>query len=516
MVRTMRKTIYIAAALAAVLSFTSCDDNINIYPVENNTADRFYTSEFEVNQGIIGVYARLGRNGTNSDFPTDYYLQASEGRSDNWYYGGLSSAQRDQTDLRTFHVSDVTGLNQTIYGRLYQIVKDANMLLYRAPETYTRYRAEACFLRALAYYELVRAYGPQPVVLIPFEKADEAKKMVRQPITDVYTQIISDLEYAAANLDPVYKGADAGRVGSLAAKCLLGQVYVTMAGYPLNDNTAYGKAETVFSGIMNDVKTRFAPDYAYIFDVTKENKYDLFSVQFASGNQGLGSSMAGFVTTSGSGKTCFPEWAYTGYQQQGQDFRVDTLLVNKMKAVKDKRLETTVADGYWTTVDHGYTKEDSIKSYTKKSLLVKYLTKDNTNATIKAWNDYPLNYPILRPADAYLLYAEALVNNGKADKAKEWVDAIRERAGLDPLVANPTMDDIMYERRCEFLGEGKRYFDLVRMGESTFLTTIKAFSDYYKHVTSMYANEPDKRDMLLPIPLSVRAIHTSWEQNYGY
>ena len=73
-----------------------------------------------------------------------------------------------------------------------------------------------------------------------------------------------------------------------------------------------------------------------------------------------------------------------------------------------------------------------------------------------SWNDYPLNYPILRAADAYLLYAEALVNNNKADKAKEWVDAIRERAGLNKLAANPTIDDIMYERRCEFLGEGIR------------------------------------------------------------
>ncbi|EKU90788.1 RagB/SusD family nutrient uptake outer membrane protein [Bacteroides oleiciplenus] len=509
----MRKVIYIVALFAVILSFASCENNINIYPVENNTADQFYSSEFEMNQAIIGVYARLGRNGTNTDFPTDYYLQASEGRSDNWFYASLANAQRDQVDFRTFHVTDVTVLNQTIYARLYQIIKEANNLLSKAPETYTRYRAEACFLRALAYFELVRAYGPQPVFNYPIENAD-AKKMERQPVTDAYTQIISDLEFAAANLNPFYTGNDAGRVGSIAAKCLLGQVYVTMAGYPLNDNTAYGKAETVLSGIMNDVKARFAPNYAYIFDVEKENKYDLFSVQFASGNQGLGSSMAGFVTASGSTGTCFPEWAYAGYTQQGQDFRVDTLLINKMKEVNDKRLVTTVADGFWTIVDHGYTKQDTIDYYQKRSLLIKYLTKDNTNATIKAWNDYPLNYPILRPADAYLLYAEALVNNGKAGQAKEWVDAIRERAGLAPLTADPTIDDIMYERRCEFLGEGKRYFDLVRMGESSFITTLKNFSDHY-HV-GKNANEPDKRDMLLPIPLTVRAIHTTWEQNYGY
>jgi len=285
-----------------------------------------------------------------------------------------------------------------------------------------------------------------------------------------------------------------------------------MAGYPLKDNTAYTKAETVLSGIMTDVKKRFAPDYSFIFNVNKENTYDLFSVQFASGGKGIGSSLAAYVTGGGSTGTSYPEWAYSGYTLQGQDFRVDTVLVKNMKAVGDKRLATSVANGYWTTVPHGITHADSVLNYTSRCIMIKYLTKDNTNTTIKAWNDYPLNFPILRVADAYLLYAEALVNNNKAGLAKEWVDAIRVRAGLTPLASNPTMNDIMYERRCEFLGEGKRYFDLVRMGETTFVTTLKNFSDHYGHV-SMGASDPSVKDMLLPIPLVVLNINQSWIQN---
>ena len=95
---------------------------------------------------------------------------------------------------------------------------------------------------------------------------------------------------------------------------------------------------------MDEVKKRFAPDYSYIFDVNKENMYDLFSVQFASGNQGLGSSLAGYVT-EGSGGVMIPEWFYSGYHLQGQDFRVDELLVNDMKAQNDKRLETFCSRG---------------------------------------------------------------------------------------------------------------------------------------------------------------------------
>lgn len=510
----MKKIIYIVTIIIAALSLSSCSNAIDIYPVDNNTADQFYTSDFEMKQAVMGIYARLGRNGTNTDFPTDFYYEASESRSDNLYYGSLANAQRDQIDLRIFHTTDVTGLNTAIYGRLYQLIKDANNLLSKAPETYIRYRAEASFLRALAYFELVRAYGPQPVIITPIS-SDAAKAMQRQPAAEVYAQIIKDLEFAGANLDPVYTGADAGRVGSLAAKCLEGYAYCTMAGYPLNDNTAYAKAETVLSGIMTDVKKRFAPDYSYIFNVTKENTYDLFSVQFASGGLGLGSSLASFVNGGSSTATLYPEWAYSGYTLQGQDFRVDTILVKDMKTRGDKRLTTSVANGFWTNVTHGYTKADSVSYYVKRSLMVKYLTKDNTNTTIKAWNDYPLNVPILRPADAYLLYAEALVNNNKAALAKEWIDAIRTRAGILPLASNPTMADIMNERRYEFLGEGKRYFDLVRMGETTFVSTLKNFSDHYGHV-SMGGSDPSKKDMLLPIPLTVKNINSSWTQNFGY
>ena len=510
----MKTYIYIIAVIIIALSMGSCSDTIDIYPVENNTADQFYSSEFEMKQAIIGVYARLGRNGTNTDFPTDFYFQASESRSDNLYYATLANAQRDQVDMRIFHVNDVTGLNTSIYGRLFQMIKDANNLLDKAPEEYLRYRAEASFLRALAYFELVRAYGPQPVITVPIT-SDEAKAMQRQPAEEIYAQIITDLEFAGANLDPVYTGDDAGRVGSLAAKCLLGYVYVTMAGYPMNDNTAYQKAETVLGGIMSAVESRFAPDFSYIFDVDKENTYDLFSVQFASGGKGVGSSLAGYITTSGSSGTSYPEWAYSGYSLQGQDFRVDTILVKDMKTLGDKRLETSVADGFWTTVDHGFTPEDSVSYYTTRSIMIKYLTKDNTNTSIQSWNDYPLNFPILRVADAYLLYAEALVQNNKAAQAKQWVDAIRDRAGITPLMSDPTMDDIMYERRCEFLGEGKRYFDLVRMGETTFVTTLTNFSDHYDHV-SMGASNPALKDMLLPIPLTVRNINLTWDQNTGY
>lgn len=509
----MKRNILLFAAFTIICGMSSCSDQLNIYPVENNTAEQFYSSEYEMNQAVMGMYARLARNGTNTDYPTDMYYETSESRSDNLYYATLANAQRDQVDMRNFQCTDNTTLNSDIYGRLYEIVSDANTLLEKSSESYTRFRAEARFLRALAYFDLVRAYGPQPIVDHVISSS-EAKTLDRQPIADVYKFIISDLKYAAENLDSFYYGDDAGRVGSVAAKCLMGYVYVTMAGYPLYDTTAYTKAEETLAPVMSDVKTRFASKFENVFSLSNENKYDIFSVQFASGNQGLGSSLPGYITSSAGKSTCFPEWAYSGYSQQGQDFRVDTMLVKDMVKKGDKRL-SSIAQGYWTKVTHGYTKKDTANYYDDRCVIIKFLVKDNTNNTIKAWNDYPLNFPILRPADAYLLYAEALIKNGKASEAKPWINAIRERAGLSDL-ENPTFEDVMNERRVEFLGEGKRYFDLVRMGKDVFVNTLKSFSDHYQHVKVMGASEPTDKDMLLPIPLSVMNIQSSWTNNSGY
>lgn len=494
--------------LSGFLVLGACKSNLDITPVENNTAGQFYTNEIEAKQAALGIYAHLGRNGTNTDFATDYFWLASENRSDLLYIAGETSAQNDQLELRKYLISPNSGTVSAIFARLYAMIKDANNLLNRTNDgEYMRYRAEASFLRAYAYFELVRAFGPVAIVTKPIENRD-AVLLVREPETKIYDLIISDLQYAAANLSKIYTGADAGRVGSLAANALLGEVYMTMGGYPQNDATAYAKAESVFSGIIADVETRFGPTYAGLFTLTNENKYDLFSIQFSSGNTLTGSSLPGYITSSSSSGTPFPEWAYSNYTQQGQDMRVDTLLIKEMKANKDLRLNVSIDSGFWNSTD--VTK----RAWVAKNIVTKFLEKDNTNSKIKAWNDYPRNFPIIRDADVFLLYAEALIRNGKAPAAKYYIDKIRTRAGIGVLPANPTLDDIKKERKYEFIGEGRRYFDLVRWGETDAIATLAEFARHYHSNTN--GQLPTKRDLLLPIPQNELKTRNNWDQNFGY
>ncbi|MCD8101145.1 MAG: RagB/SusD family nutrient uptake outer membrane protein [Alistipes sp.] len=494
---------------------TSCADIIDIYPVENMASEQFYKSEEEVNQALTGIYSRMGRNGTNDDLPTILYLMLSESRSDNWFMATVPNAQRDQADIRRFQVQTNNSWVSAGFNRLYSIIADANLLLSATEENeYKTQRAEALFLRAYAYFELVRTWGDVPLVLVPLTRP-EALPYGRTPKAEVYGQIIEDLEFAMANLDDMPTGSRAGHAGAWAARTMLAYVYCTMAGYPLNDSGAYQKAVDALSPIINNLSGRFAPNYADIFDIDQEDTWDIFSVQFKSGNTGLGSSLPGYEVGGGSATaTMFPEWVYSGYTVQGQDFRVDNGLVDDMLAENDER-------AMFPILTEGYYSLDDDKNPTiwvdKPYLLIKYLVRDNTNNVIKSWNDYPLNCPILRVSDAYLLYAEALIGVGRASEALPWINLVRTRAGILPLTGTPTIDDVMDERRKEYIGEGKRYFDLVRQGETVFLNSLKKFLDDNNQVSTEYgASYPTARDLLLPIPYSTISIHTDWDQNTGY
>ena len=494
----------------AILVLSSCDDDIDILPVENNTTAQFYQNEREVNQAVIGAYARFGKNGGNTDFPTDYYWLASENRSDILYLGGgETSAQNDQLDFRKFLTTPTSSTVNRIFSRLYQVIKEANNVLANTTEgEYMRYRAEASFLRGYAYFELVRTFGPVAIVDKPIEK-QEALSLPRDPIEDVYNQIISDLEYASSNLEPFYTGDQSGRIGNIAVKSLLGRVYLKMASYPLNDAQAANKAISTLAPILNDVQARFATNYKDVFKLENENLYDIFSIQFTSGNNGGGSSYPGFITNGSSGGTPFPDWAYVNYTQQGQDLRVDTLLINKMVEENDTlRLNASIDRGYWNSTD------EATRVWVSRDIVTKFLIKDNTNSLIKAWNDYPLNFPIIRPAGVFLDYAEASIIAGNSSDAKTYIDKVRNRAGIGSLTSVPTMQDLENERKREFIGEGKRFFDLVRLGETEAINTLTNFNSYYHSNTN--TNTPTSRDLLLPIPQEEMNVRDNWTQNFGY
>mgnify|MGYP002664063499 FL=1 len=153
--------------------------------------------------------------------------------------------------------------NSFAWNDLYEIVARANMFLSKTDgvtfsdeKIKNQFIGEAKFLRALAYFDLVRYFGHIPIVLEPVS-VNEAMTIKQSKQVDVYeTAIVPDLEDAVRKLvdTPLnYQGnnASAGRATLAAAKSLLGRVYLTMAGYPVQDESKKALAEQLFSEVID-------------------------------------------------------------------------------------------------------------------------------------------------------------------------------------------------------------------------------------------------------------------------
>lgn len=490
--------------LSAGLLLGACHKVLDIAPEAHNSVADFYKTESDFNQGVVGVY---------NDFlaiPGDSYWNLSELRSDDIVVTVGLNVQRDYADINGFSATSQTGQLETVWSDYYSVIYRANVVLGRLPAmSFARvpqFTAEARFLRALAYFDLVRYWGPVPLTTTEVSISD-AKNLPRAPITDVYKVITDDLTYAAANLPDTYAAADKGRVTKWAAKALLGKVYLTMYGYPLKQADKLALAKQQFAdviaqeGVSASVPA-IAPSYKSMFQTTNDNKYWLFEVQYISGTGGLGST-----APSDMGFQYPSQWVT--YQPFGPDAGVNPNLLGTGWPKIDTRKAATLDSGY---VDA------KTKFVSPRIQFTKFLEKGTTAPTSN--RDYPNNYPVIRYEDVLLMQAEVL-NEGVGDgasvpaQALTYLNRIRTRAGV-PVLKTMTKENfrlaLEQERRWEFAAEGLRWFDLVRTGRA-----LPVMNQFIKDNGVRHPTPLDEHDLLFPIPLQELQINPGfWQQNPGY
>ena len=484
------------AAVGFTGMVSSCSEDIlDITPLTNNTANDFYKTEDQVNQGVLAIY--------NSWLPvpvsSNWYL--SEVRSDNTHEieGG---AQRDYKEVGTFTASSQTAAFQTAWTQLYSVVYRSNVVLSKVEgfefARVAQFKAEARFFRALAYFDLVRYWGDVPLV----EKVltiVEGKNAVRNPAADVYKLIVDDLIYASENLPVTYAATDKGRATRFAAKAVLGRVYLTMAGYPLKQTDKLALAKKQFEDVIAVGATYYPTPALYrdLFTVAGENKYHVFEVQYISGGKGLGSSLPSEMAFQ------FPsQWSsFTG----GFEGEVEPALLALYSATDARKL---------ATLDSGYV-DTKTGATSGRVQFTKFLEKGD--ATVTTRSDYGRNFPIVRYADVLLMYAEVLNEESGTPpvQAVALLNQIRANAKVAP-VAPATKEAMRLalekERRLEFAGEGLRWFDLVRTERA-----IPVMNEFILSHDIPLANGVTKRDLLFPIPLGEMLINPGfWKQNEGY
>ncbi len=504
---TLKNLACAAAIGAAGLLGTGCkEDILSIQPIANNTVDGFYQNEIQVNQGVMAIY-----NGCLS-LPESSYWFLAEFRSDN-IAADVATVQRDYSDVSNFNTTSQTQQLQATWTDLFEIVYRSNVLQERIqPFTFARvnqFKGEARFLRALAYFDLVRYWGEVPIVDRTLSIAD-SKTVPRAPVADVYKFIVDDLKFAVDNLPASYGTADKGRATKWAAKALLGKVYMTMYGFPLRDATALPLAKQQLADVYAAAGAStfsVATNYADIFKSANDNKYAVFEIQFQSGNTGLGNPIPWQ-----QGQVFPTFWSpFTGFQA---DFALPPALFGANWPKADKRKAATL--------------DSVIRNPTTGAIVqgrpqfTKFLEKGVSG--VQSRTDYPNNFFIMRFEDVVLLYAEALTEEAGAatPQAISLVNQIRTRAGIAAFTAaSPQTASlaafraaILNERRYEFVAEGQRWHDLVRTGNA-----ISVMTAFKRATTAAGANfrQLDNHDLIFPIPiLELRINPGFWQQNPGY
>ena len=479
-----------------VLFFASCkEDLLDISPAANNTSNDFYQSEAQFNQAVLSIYNSL------RTMPTNNWLM-SEVRADN----GLESfvnVQRDVNDIGNFLAASQTGAIQTTWSTLYTQIYRANILLEKIqPFKFTKvgqFKGEAQFLRAMAYFDLVRYFGDVPMTTKVLT-IEESKVINREPFANVYNLIVEDLKFAAANLPETYVVADKGRVTKWAAKALLGRVYLTMAGYPLKQADKMALAKTEFADVIAQ-ETKYFPMatvYADMFKAVNDNKFNIFEVQYVSGGLGLG-NLAPFDMAFQ-----FPS-QWSAFQPSGYDAVVSPMLMAFWPNL-DKRK--------FASVDTGYT-DTKTGAKSTRSQFTKFLEKGTTLPVDRF--DHPNNFPLIRFEDVLLSYAEILNEEAAAPpvQALTILNRIRTRAGIanaTPATKEAFRLAMEQERQWEFCGEGLRWHDLVRT-ERALPVMNKFMTDNAVPIKRIL----DNHDLLFPIPLKELLINPGfWKQNAGY
>ncbi len=346
------------------------------------------------------------------------------------------------------------------YATLYEAVKSTNVVIEKVPEIdmdtdlKTLYVAQARFLRALHYSNLVRGFGDVPKVttLTP------DPGLSRSPIAEIYNEIIiPDLQFAMINLPAKneWPSEDLGRATKGAAQALLAKVYLYRNDY---ENAALHAME-VINSIIYDLEPNFADAFLPVGENGIESVFEVGAIPFGTGAQGGNQ----FANTQGVRGTPNRGW---GFNRPALD------LINAYE-VDDLRRDATVIflgeiiDGVLIVGD-GNTPDST---YNASGELVEIETYNQKVWVPGETVQEPFGYNVkeMRYAEVLLIAAESLNKNGDPAGALIELNKVRARANMPDIEEmNPDLLDdlIIREKRLEMALEQERFFDLVRTGRA--------------------------------------------------
>lgn len=421
----------------------SCVD-LNENPPSDLSPNNFYNTVDEFDLALTGVIKALYSDWSAFDYGYDLIL--ASGGDD------IRSNADLFKDYDLLIPNDRELVTHDFWAKCYLSIANANTLIAHLPKTFNNdtqkakfdaIEGQTRFLRAFTYFYLVRLFGE--VQITNAENQNFVETLKQSPIPVVYDSIISDLKIAETKLPISFE--DKGRPTLAAAKTLLAKVYLTMAGWPLNDKSKYKDAMDKAAEVMDpkfgcELEPNFADLWKQSHKLTSKEFIFTFYGSIAQGGV-AGSHMDLATRYFGNG-----EGGWGDYFSEDRFFKAFP-----DGPRKDATFTSVFADG-----TPYYEAGKDVQPF-----IAKY--RDGGNHVYTNSEGFR---PMLRYADVLLIYAEASnqVNQRPTTEAREAVNKVRERAGLADLPRGMSFEEfdnaVFQERAWEFACEGDRWFDLVR------------------------------------------------------
>lgn len=464
---------YIVFLTLAVLGVSSCSEAFfDRYPIDTMSPDNYMRNVQEVESvlwsaysGMQGAYANglvyIGELTTDNAY--DYKLNNSSAHI---------AMHESAMDSKNSIIGDLWYACYQVINRCCLVIEAMDSQFQDDPK-YKEITGQAKFLRGYTFYLMVRIWGDVPLVLTDIKDFMTVFEYGRDPVEKVYEQIIGDLGDAESMLPDFWPAAEKGKASAVAARAMLGDVYLTLGDY--------GMAKEWLGKVidMEGAELGLLDDYASIFDSNNaNNKEIIFSIQYAHnqtpsmsnylGNASLGNIQGQYVDPEGNGQS----------RIYGVNILMMTHELEEKFAPEDKRRSVI------------YTGISSPDYQCTIPMTLKYFDYQNVRDGKSGNPDSGCHTIVSRYSDVLLKYAECLAAENDFTGAIDIIERIRGRAGLTTEVKSDSESvakAIADERQLELCMEGHRWFDLVRTGKA-----IETMTEFYKRT-----NAPDLHETIL-------------------
>ncbi|MDD4427157.1 MAG: RagB/SusD family nutrient uptake outer membrane protein [Paludibacter sp.] len=522
----MKKIFFILSIIAVTLTFSACEDSLNIGPEDYYGSNNFWNNEAQVKGFMYGIHSTLRYN-----YGMFFYLGEARGGT---HRTGTSSQNTSLNDEQ-IKISNIdknnTGISNwyNIYNRLLNInlfiikVEDKEATPFLTDDARNGYLAQAYAFRALYYFFLYRTYGNVPLVTtvevlngrvtankfyIPRATAKQTLELIKSDINKSETLFGNSTALPSRIEWSVY-----------ATKMLKAEIYLWAAKVPVLDQPKGGNADltvakTALQSVIGNANFSLISDFSKIFsDKTVNNKEVIFSLRFLDKE-----------AYNNGGEFLYQDQVFVNQKYDRNGNLLGDVLNLKSRGgifrheykfelfqsydANDIRRDATFFDYYSNnTATEG------------KGLLMKKAV-----GSINSTGDrvFDTDYIVYRYADALLLMAE--IENGLTGSCATYINEVRKRAygaNYGPAVAYAdgtfAVNElaILKERDKEFVWEGKRWFDVVRLRDAAGKSLAFSPDANYPAGTPLIP-AADTHKLLWPVDVYTLNLNPELTQTTGY